>query len=55
MVISQIKLTELKYYKEKCRLLENIEKENPCDPDIYASQIEAYSEYHSFLKTFIYD
>ena len=41
-------ITELEYWKEKCKLLEAIEAENPCDPDITNDQIKAYSNYNKF-------
>lgn len=34
-------ITKLKYYQNLCKLLEDVEKENPCDPDITDEQIKA--------------
>jgi len=39
-----------KYLKTKCELLEKIEKNNPCDPDITEGQIEAYKNYNNFIN-----
>ena len=45
-------LTKLDYWKIKCKLLEAIEKENPCDPDMTTGQINAYSDYHKFIERY---
>lgn len=47
-----VNMTELDYYKNKCIFLEQIEKANPCDPDVTPKQIIAYSRYNSFVKVY---
>ncbi len=41
----------VEYYKQKSKLLEIIDSESPCDPDITEGQIKAYANYQNFLKT----
>ncbi len=43
-------LSLVEYYKEKSELLEIIDSESPCDPDITEGQIKAYANYQKFLK-----
>jgi len=43
-------LSDLEYWKIRCELMEAIEKENPCDPDITSEQIKAYNAYHKFIS-----
>jgi len=30
--------------------MEQVEENNPCDPDITNEQIEAWNKYHNFIK-----
>lgn len=43
-------LPQLKYYQKLCCLLERVEKENPCDPDITSDQIRAYKALNNFKE-----
>jgi hypothetical protein len=47
-------ISELKYYQMKCMLLENVEKESPCDPDITSDQIIAYKRLNKFKKDYVF-
>ena len=38
------------YWKTRCKLAEKIEEENPCDPDVTGGQIQAWNNYHNFIK-----
>lgn len=38
------------YWRERCTLAEKCLEESPCDPDITPKQIEAWSNYHAFIK-----
>jgi hypothetical protein len=40
------------YWEQRCKLIEKVEEENPCDPDITSGQIEAWSNYHKFIKEY---
>ena len=39
------------YWKTRCELAEAIIEACPCDPDITTEQIEAWKNYHEFIKT----
>jgi len=45
-------LEALEYWKKRCKLIETCENESPCDPDITSEQIEAWKNYHNFIKEF---
>lgn len=51
-VVSGSVLSELDYWKIRCKLSEAIEAENPCDPDITTEQINAYSDYNKFIERY---
>jgi len=38
------------YWETRCKLMEQVEENNPCDPDITNEQIEAWNKYHNFMK-----
>ena len=38
------------YWETRCKLMEQVEENNPCDPDINQEQIDAWSKYHNFIK-----
>lgn len=38
------------YWEARCKLMEQVEENNPCDPDINQGQIDAWSKYHNFIK-----
>ena len=38
------------YWEARCKLMEQVEENNPCDPDITQGQIDAWSKYHNFIK-----
>lgn len=38
------------YWKTRCKLIEQVEENNPCDPDINQEQIDAWNKYHNFIK-----
>jgi hypothetical protein len=38
------------YWETRCKLMEQIEENNPCDPDINQDQIEAWKKYRNFIK-----
>ena len=38
------------YWEQRCKLIEKVEEENPCDSDITSGQIEAWNNYHKFIK-----
>lgn len=42
------KLTDLEYWKQRCKLMENIEAESPRDPGITKDQIEAWNKFNTF-------
>jgi len=44
-------LSDLEYWKQRCKLSEKIEQESPCDPDITNGQIEAWNNYSEFMET----
>lgn len=39
------------YWKTRCELAEAIIEACPCDPDITTEQIEAWKNYHEFIKS----
>lgn len=43
-------LIDVEYWKQKCKLMEAIDEESPCDPDITEDQIKAWQNYHNFIK-----
>ena len=40
------------YWKLRCQLAEDCLEKSPCDPDITNEQIQAWNEYHTFIKNF---
>jgi len=38
------------YWKQRCLLAEEMEKNSPCDPDITPLQMKAHKEYNEFIK-----
>jgi len=38
------------YWEIRCKLIEQVEENNPCDPDITQKQIDAWNKYHDFIK-----
>ena len=38
------------YWETRCKLAEKIEEENPCDHDVTGGQIQAWNNYHNFIK-----
>lgn len=45
-----VSLPDLEYWKQRCILMEHIDEESPCDPDITSDQIKAYANFHNFIK-----
>lgn len=43
-------MEDLEYWKKRCELAEKYISECPCDPDIYDSQLEAWTEWLVFIK-----
>ena len=43
-------LTTDDYWETRCKLMEQVEENNPCDPDINQKQIDAWSKYRNFIK-----
>ena len=49
-VVDRTVISEATYWKVRCGLMEDIESENPCDPDITSDQIKAYNAYNKFIS-----
>ena len=49
-LVSGSLLSDLDYWKQRCLLAEKCLEESPCDPDITADQIKAWSAYHKFIS-----
>lgn len=48
--LSDVQLSDLEYWKQRCILAEKCWGESPCDPDITIPQIIAGQEYDSFIE-----
>jgi len=51
-LVSGSVLTDVDYWKIRCKLSEAIEAASPCDPDITTKQINAYSDYNKFIERY---
>lgn len=49
-MIYRMETEEFNYWKERCKLAEDILEVEPCDPDITSEQIAAWNAYLTFIK-----